>query len=149
MVIGKARRAAFNIRVEWFKARIVEYKRAVEDNLNEAVQESVSDLTEALLLPTAFKSPPDRLKNNVLSMTSHEDEIRRALKAELHAAFNTGSVSSNRGGIQGSDLRNRSQKKFPRPGRGSLPWRDRSGTIQGIRCSSRGSCLIATYLSYC
>jgi len=58
------------------------------------VQESVSDLTEALL-PTVFKSPPDRLKNNVLSMTPHEDEIRRALKAELHAAFNTGSVSSS------------------------------------------------------
>lgn len=88
-LISKARRAAFDIRIEWFKARIEAYKKAVEDRLNEALQKSVSDLTEALL-PTVFKSPPDRLLKNVLTMTPSEDEIRSALKTELHAAFNTG-----------------------------------------------------------
>lgn len=88
-LISKARRAAFDIRIEWFKARIDSYKKAVEERLNEALRKSVSDLTEALL-PTVLKSPPDRLLKNVLSMSPSEDEIRSALETELHAAFNTG-----------------------------------------------------------
>ncbi len=88
-LISKARRAAFDIRIEWFKSRIDSYKKAVEERLNEALRKSVSDLTEALL-PTVLKSPPDRLLKNVLSMSPSEDEIRSALETELHAAFNTG-----------------------------------------------------------
>lgn len=88
-LISKARRAAFDIRIKWFKARIDAYKQAVEDKLNQALEKSVNDLTEALL-PAVSKSPPDRLLKNVLSMTPSEEEIRSALKTELHAAFNTG-----------------------------------------------------------
>jgi len=88
-LISKARRAAFDIRIEWFKARIDSYKKAVEERLNEALRKSVSDLTEALL-PTVLKSPPDRLLKNVLSRSPSEDEIRCALETELHAAFNNG-----------------------------------------------------------
>lgn len=88
-LISKARRAAFDIRIAWFKARIDAYKHAVDDKLNEALQKSVNDLTEALL-PTVGKSPPDRLLKNIMSMRPSEDEIRKALKDELHAVFNTG-----------------------------------------------------------
>lgn len=88
-LISKARRTAFDIRISWFKARIDAYKHAVDDKLNEALQKSVNDLTEALL-PTVGKSPPDRLLKNITSTTPSEDEIRKALKDELHAAFNTG-----------------------------------------------------------
>lgn len=88
-LISKARRPAFDIRIIWFKARIEAYKQAVEARLTEALQKSVDDLTEALL-PTVFQSPPDRLLKNVVSMNPSKDDIRSALKAELHAAFNTG-----------------------------------------------------------
>lgn len=88
-LISKARRTPFDIRISWFKARIDAYKHAVDDKLNEALQKSVNDLTEALL-PTVCKSPPDRLLKNITSMTPSEDEIRKALKDELHGAFNTG-----------------------------------------------------------
>lgn len=88
-LISKARRAAFDIRIEWFRARIETYKNAVEEKLNEALKKSVNDLTEALL-PTVSKSPPDRLLKGALSLSPSDEEIRSALEKELHSAFNTG-----------------------------------------------------------
>lgn len=88
-LISKARRLAFDTRIAWFKSRIAAYKSAVEDKLTEALNKSVDDLTQALL-PTVRKSPPDRLLKNVLSMTPTDEDIRTALKTELHEAFNTG-----------------------------------------------------------
>ncbi|XEG74755.1 hypothetical protein QA447_11175 [Pseudomonas sp. abacavir_1] len=88
-LISKARREAFDVRIKWFKSRIEAYKKAVDDKLTEALSKSVDDLTEALL-PSVMKSPPDRLLKFALSSPASEDEIRVALKAELHEAFNTG-----------------------------------------------------------
>lgn len=88
-LISRARRTAFDTRVQWFKDRIVAYKAAVDERLNEAVHKSVDELVEALL-PTVRRSPPDRLLKNCLWDSPTDDDLRTALKNELHAAFNTG-----------------------------------------------------------
>lgn len=88
-LISKARRTAFDQRLKWFTARVDAYSKAVATELQKKVDESVNDLTEALL-PTVSKSPPARLLKHVLMGPPSQDDIRNALQAELHAAFNTG-----------------------------------------------------------
>ncbi len=85
-LINKARRTAFDQRLKWFTARISAYSKAVATALQHNIDESVDNLTTALL-PTVSKSPPARLLKHSLNQEHSEDEIRNALKAELQYAF--------------------------------------------------------------
>lgn len=88
-LISRARREAFDIRVQWLQDRIKAYKKAIEAALSDAVNKSIDELIEALL-PTVRRSPPDRLLKNCLSNPPNDDDLRTALKNELHSAFNVG-----------------------------------------------------------
>lgn len=85
-LISKARREAFDIRIEWFRDRIRQYQQAVEGRLMEEVRRSVEDLAEALL-PSVMKAPPDRLLKNITTAEPGEADIRDALRKDLSEAF--------------------------------------------------------------
>lgn len=88
-LISKARRAAFDLRIKWFEDRVKAYAKAVADALQVKVDESINDLTKALL-PTVCKAPPARLLKKNLNRDFSSDDLSLAIKAELHEAFNTG-----------------------------------------------------------
>lgn len=88
-LLPKARRAEFDARVAWFDARVAVFTAAVKEKLAQAVEESVKNLTEALL-PAVMKNPPARLKKHVLNVSTTEDDYRAAVRAELGKAFNLG-----------------------------------------------------------
>jgi hypothetical protein len=88
-LIPKVRRAGFDIRINWFKARIASFSLAVSDRLAKVVEVSVNDLTKALL-PGVLKNPPVRLMKHSLSFLPVEDDFRAAVQADLTKAFNLG-----------------------------------------------------------
>jgi hypothetical protein len=88
-LISKVRRKAFDARVEWFKSRVAAYTVAVKQQLDQAVAESVRELTQALL-PGVMQRPPARLLKYSMSFDPKESDYRAALEAELSQAFNLG-----------------------------------------------------------
>ncbi len=88
-LIPKMRRDEFDKRFKWFEARVAAFSIAVRQRLSNAIDESVKNLTEALL-PGVLKNPPARLKKHMLSHTPTADDYRTALQAELAKAFNSG-----------------------------------------------------------
>ncbi len=88
-MISKVRRKAFDARVEWFKSRVAAYTVAVKQQLDQAVAESVRELTNALL-PGVMQRPPARLLKYSMSFDPKESDYRAALEAELSQAFNLG-----------------------------------------------------------
>ncbi|WP_028453819.1 hypothetical protein [Chitinilyticum aquatile] len=88
-LISRARREAFDVRINWFKNRIEAYRDSVFRRLDEAVKQSVDELVEALL-PTIKRAPPERLLKNCLAHEPTDQDLREALKDELHGVFKTG-----------------------------------------------------------
>lgn len=88
-LISKMRRKAFDTRLEWFKARVAVYTVAVKQQLDQAVEASVKDLTQALL-PGVMQRPPARLMKYSMSLAPTDDDYRAAVEAELSQAFNLG-----------------------------------------------------------
>ena len=88
-LISKMRRKAFDTRLEWFKARVAAYTVAVKQQLDQAVEASVKDLTQALL-PGVMQRPPARLMKYSMSLAPTDDDYRAAVEAELSQAFNLG-----------------------------------------------------------
>jgi hypothetical protein len=88
-LISKMRRKAFDTRLDWFKARVAAYTVAVKKQLNQAVEASVKELTQALL-PGVMQRPPARLMKYSMSLVPTDDDYRAAVEAELSQAFNLG-----------------------------------------------------------
>lgn len=88
-LISKMRRGAFDTRVAWFKSRVAAYTVAVKQQLDQAVAESVKELTKALL-PGVMQRPPARLMKHSMSLVPTEDDYRAAVETELSQAFNLG-----------------------------------------------------------
>ncbi len=88
-LISKMRRKAFDMRLAWFKARVAAYTLAVKQQLDQAVEASVKELTQALL-PGVMQRPPARLMKHSMSLAPTEDDYRAAVEAELSQAFNLG-----------------------------------------------------------
>ncbi len=88
-LISKARRAAFDARFHWFSQRLEAFRKAVEEKLYATIQNSVEELTDALL-PTVKRAPPERLLKHVLSQPPTDEDIRAALRTELNTAFQIG-----------------------------------------------------------
>lgn len=85
-LIPKARRKAFDARVEWLLARIEAFKEGIEAALHAAIDESIHNLAEALL-PAIAKRPPERLLRHCLSEEPSESDLRSALVLDLRDAF--------------------------------------------------------------
>lgn len=88
-LISKMRRGAFDTRVAWFKSRVAAYTVAVKQQLDQAVEASVKELTKALL-PGVMQRPPARLMKHSMSLVPTEDDYRAAVETELSQAFNLG-----------------------------------------------------------
>ena len=88
-LISKTRRAAFDTRVAWFKARVEAYSKAVSEKLDAVVKTSIAELTE-VLLPGVLQRPPARLLKHSLTGTPVDDDYRVAIRAELAKAFRAG-----------------------------------------------------------
>lgn len=85
-LISKSRRKAFDIRLQWFSARVKAYSDGVRDELDAAIEASIQNLTESLL-PGVMARPPERLLKHSLNEYPDEEEVREALCAELAKAF--------------------------------------------------------------
>lgn len=85
-LISKSRRKAFDIRLQWFTARVKAYSEGVREELDDAIEASIQNLTESLL-PGVMARPPERLLKHSLNEDPSEEEIREALCAELAKAF--------------------------------------------------------------
>jgi hypothetical protein len=106
-LISKMRRKAFDTRLEWFKARVAAYTVAVKQQLDQAVEASVKDLTQALL-PGVMQRPPARLMKYSMSLDTHRRRLPCSGRSRALASIQPGGQvlpADGEGDLQGPDLR--------------------------------------------
>lgn len=86
VVIFRARREAFDLRIKQFKKRIEDYQKEVQDQIQQATEKTVANLVE-VLLPSVRQKTPARYLKSSSSDTLDDNGLREMLKEDLCRKF--------------------------------------------------------------
>lgn len=86
VVIFRARRDAFDRRINQFKKRILDYQEKAQDQILQATEKTIENLIE-VLLPLVRQKTPDRYLKSSRNTQLDDDELRVMLKEDLLNEF--------------------------------------------------------------
>ena len=85
-VILKSVRATFDARIEAFRKKLDEHKKAMKANLQKELDRSRKEVVD-YYFPLARANPPDALLGQLLTQSPNDDDIRQWLDDELNKTF--------------------------------------------------------------
>lgn len=85
-LIMRSRRPVFDQRVDWFCKRVELFRDAVRQQLDQAIEQSVRELANALL-PSMRDQMPERLMKCLTVVMPTDQDLLGVLEAELRSAF--------------------------------------------------------------
>ena len=86
VVIFRARRTAFDERIQSFEQRVQDYKKAVQEKVRKSIDDTINRLAE-VLLPLIREKPPARYLKSASTNKIPDSELARLLEEDLRKSF--------------------------------------------------------------